>query len=478
MGYQLVLSDNVQNYKNDLSDLLRAYGVLDEAEGKIIALSQRYDSGEFFTEIKVDGRVFSRTDNYENAGNSLVFKRMSKRYAKLLLYEALCNILGKSLPWGSLTGIRPTAMLHELGKEGKSLLDFEKEFGVSKEKCALSARILKNQCRIRNKGADDIDLYINIPFCVSRCSYCSFISAIISQKKRWISPYIDALLAEYRSAVALVKRMGKRVCAVYVGGGTPTSLNDEDFARVMQGLTVSRDFPDAEYTVEAGRPDTITRAKLIAMQSAGVGRISINPQTFNDRTLQLIGRNHSADQTVAAYKMAREYPFVINMDLIAALPGESVEDFCRSVDRTIELSPDNVTVHTLAIKRSSMLSGMDYDNREHSNAVAMTDYAQRALMGAGYEPYYLYRQKNMNGNQENVGYMKSGSVCIYNVDNMEELCSVLAIGAGGISKRITGSRIERMSNIKNIEEYVRLHEEIIKKREEFFLEGGNLPIEA
>ena len=470
MKYRLALSPSVENYKNDLTDLLRAYGAWDEENGQDIVLSQTFSAGEFFTQISVDGRQFCRHDKFENAGNSLIFKRFSKRFAKLLLYDVLCQILGKKLPWGSLTGIRPTAMLFELGKEGKSLADFENEFGVSKEKSRLSARILKNQCKIRNKGANDVDLYVNVPFCVSRCSYCSFISAVISQKKKWISPYIEALIAEYRSAVQLVNKAGKNVVAVYVGGGTPTSLDNADFARLMHGLTVKADFPLAEFTVEAGRPDTITEEKLAAMQDAGVNRISINPQTFNDKTLSFIGRNHTAQETERAYAMARKYPFIINMDLISALPGETLEDFKYSLDKTISLNPENITVHTLAVKRSSVLSGEDYDNRSASPAVAMTEYATRALDKAGYQPYYLYRQKNMNGNQENTGYMKGDTVCVYNVDNMEELCSVIAIGAGGISKRIVGTRIDRMSNNKNIEEYVRTHKEIIKRREEFFLE--------
>lgn len=472
MTYRLSLPENLVGYKNDLNDLLRAYGVFDEENGEIITLSQRYEAGEFFTEIFLKGTRYFRCDAYENTGNSLVFKRMSKRYAKLLLYEALRTAIGRALPWGSLTGIRPTAMLYELGKEGKGLREFETEFGVSPEKCALSARILKNQCRIRHKSPDELDLYINVPFCVSRCSYCSFISAVISQKKKWIGPYVDALLAEYRASVKLIKEMGKRVTAVYVGGGTPTSLDDTEFARLMSGITVRTDFPGAEFTVEAGRPDTVTRAKLDAMQRAGVNRISINPQTFNDKTLALIGRNHTSEQTVCAYELAREYPFLINMDLISALPGETFEDFCRSLDRTIELAPDNITVHTLAIKRSSVLSGTDYDNAKANVAVEMTEYATKSLEKAGYEPYYLYRQKNMNGNQENTGYMKGKTVCLYNVDNMEELCSVVAIGAGAISKRITGTRIERLSNNKNIEEYVRTHAEIIKRKADFFLERG------
>lgn len=470
MFFKLVTDEKLNNYTNDLADLLRAYGVFSAEDGEEISCRQEYLDGKFLTSVSLLGKEYKREDGFTPNGDEIIFKRLSKRYVKLLLYRALVDVTGRELPWGSLTGIRPTSMLHELKREGKGESELVSEFGVSRDKARLASEILKNQREIRIKSEDNVDLYINVPFCVSRCSYCSFISALISDKKRWVKPYLDALIEEYRASVSLIKSLNKTVNAVYIGGGTPTSLSDDDFSRLMAEITVKSDFPNAEYTVEAGRPDTVTSAKLVAMERAGVNRISINPQTFNDATLELIGRRHTSEDTVRAYLDARRHPFLINMDLISALPGESYEDFCRSVDRTVELMPDNVTVHTLAIKRSSVLKTENYDNNSLSPAEKMTEYASSKLREAGYEPYYMYRQKNMSANLENTGYMRNGTICRYNVDNMEELCSVLAIGAGGISKRITGSRIERCSNNKNIEEYVRTFREIIAKREAFFTE--------
>ena len=312
---------------------------------------------------------------------------------------------------------------------------------------------------------DEYDLYIGIPFCTTRCAYCSFASGELGNGAL-VEPYLAALKREMALSAALMAERGLKLRAAYMGGGTPTALTADQLASLLDEAL--RLFPGArEWTVEAGRPDTIGKGKLRILKERGVERISVNPQTFSDETLRVIGRAHTAQQTIDAFNLAREMGIHhINMDLIAALPGETEADFARSLEKTIALNPESVTVHTLAIKRSSRLH---LENRYHADAEAaarMVTDARETLGGAGYRPYYLYRQKYMAGNLENVGYAKPGYACLYNIDNMEETTRILALGAGAITKWLfpRERRIERAPNVRNIEQYIDRADEMADRK--------------
>ena len=314
-----------------------------------------------------------------------------------------------------------------------------------------------------------MDVYIGIPFCTTRCTYCSFSSGELGRGKL-VEPYLEALFREMDESCRIIADSGRRLRAVYVGGGTPTSLDEDQLRRLLDRMMLR--FPGAmEYTVEAGRPDTITPGKLAAIRDAGVGRISINPQTMNDETLRIIGRAHTAQQVVDAYAMAREANIRhINMDVIAGLPGESTEDFAHTMDWALRLKPESLTVHTLAIKRATRLHFEKYRIPTGVEASAMVDLGLATARQLGLEPYYLYRQKYMAGNLENIGYALPGHACQYNVDIMEETTHILALGAGGISKRIyeDEGHIGRAPNVANIEHYIARVDEMTGRKRELF----------
>ena len=322
------------------------------------------------------------------------------------------------------------------------------------------------QSGIYDISGEAADLFVNIPFCVTRCSYCSFICAEIGKVSKFIPLYVELLIDEIKRAKLLASRLGYKLRSVYVGGGTPTSLSDSDFSAVLSAI--GGDI--TEFTVEAGRPDTISDSKLKIMDDMGVTRISINPQSFNDNTLSLIGRSHSAADVYRAYEAASRYNFNINTDLIAMLPSESLEDFAHSVDCAAALRPANITVHTRAIKKGSVLKDSAYDNKDDSLPAAMIDYSHAALTSAGYSPYYMYRQKYMSGNLENTGYCLKGKQCVYNVDIMEECATIFACGAGAISKAVMpeASRIERLANPKGLDVYLARGDTLADKKEAFF----------
>lgn len=474
-----ILLQSNRPYVNDFNELVRAFtphvelaaneldcGVID------IAYANNYlcESAELCNieiTISYNKKTIDKCDIDINTSEALAAKSAEKRHGKIMLYKALCAISGVELPYGSLTGIRPTKLYRELADKGIDASDyFVNTLSVSREKTDFVAQICRNQEGIYTRNEHEIDLFVNIPICVTRCSYCSFISAEYGKITKLIAPYIYQLIAEIEQAKKIIAN-GYKLRAIYVGGGTPTSLHEAEFAQVMDALS---GLDAVEFTLEAGRPDTITRAKLEAMAKANVTRISINPQSFNDNTLKLIGRSHTANNIINSYNIAREFAFDINMDLIAMLPGESVEDFSLSVDKTIALRPDNITVHTLAIKKGSVLKNSEYDNRHSDIAAQMLDYANRTLTLNGYTPYYMYRQKYMSGNLDNAGYALSGKACVYNIDIMEESHSILSCGAGGISKRVYSSenRIERLANPKGIDVYLERLEKISADKAEFF----------
>ncbi len=405
-------------------------------------------------------------------------KRYQKRCAKIAAFRTLRMAYPLTpLPWGSLTGIRPTRLLRDLegsyGKNGALNL-MANEFDVSEEKLALAERIVGVQRPIlASANANDIDIYIGIPFCKTRCLYCSFASELRTRRTD-MAGYLAALKKDIKKGAALVRDLGLHVRACYVGGGTPTILTEEELRDLLGYAADAYSFPEGmEFTVEAGRPDTITDEKLRIMKSAGVTRISVNPQTMNDRTLIAVGRDHTSRDIELCFNKAREIGFdSINMDLIAGLPGETSEDMQRTVEAVAKLGPDCLTVHTLAIKRSSRLHEQlpRYQLPPVSEVEKMIAIGAKAADDMGMVPYYMYRQKYMAGNMENVGYSKPDKICLYNIDMMEDCLSILSSGAGAMTKRVfpDGHRIERVPNPKDIATYAAKIDRIGEERIRLF----------
>ena len=340
----------------------------------------------------------------------------------------------------------------------------EKTFGVSENKAQLICDIVKNQRGFYRRDRRDFNLYIHIPFCTSKCRYCSFTTEIASRCGNIIPEYVKLLRRDVVESLSFIRDHGN-LLSVYVGGGTPTALSADDLGFLLDGIG---DY-GVEFTVEAGRPDTITREKLDAIKAAGATRICVNPQTFNDKTLKKIGRAHTKADFLEKYALAAGYGFDVNVDLIAGLEEETLDDFKVSLDGTVALRPQNVTVHTLSRKNGSELK---QSGRFDNSAIGdMTDYALSALTDAGYLPYYLYRQKQMLGNLENVGYCLPGKQCLNNVTTMEDCTSVLACGAGAIEKAVdvSANRIERFANMRDVRLYVSDFEEKMQRKRNFRL---------
>ncbi|HNW86716.1 MAG TPA: coproporphyrinogen dehydrogenase HemZ [Candidatus Limiplasma sp.] len=406
--------------------------------------------------------------------DALLRRRLQKRLCKLTLYGLCKDIAGTRPPWGSLTGIRPTRLFYEKLAQGltppEAANELVSQFDVTPDKADLLRRIVAVQQTLPPPSPNEADVYVSIPFCRTRCAYCSFPGEALG-KGAMVKPYLQALFHEMRATAALMQAQNLRLRALYIGGGTPTALDEAAFAALLD--TVAECFPTPyEFTVEAGRPDTITQGKLNAMLSHRVTRISVNPQTMNDATLRAIGRDHTAAQTEEAFRLARSLGFTdINMDVIAGLPTETPADFARTMARIGALAPDSLTVHTLAIKRSSRLH-LEGAALPNADAVAeMIGLGEQTAAALGMEPYYLYRQKYMAGQQQNVGYARAGAACLYNVDIMEETNSILACGAGSISKRVFADRelrIERAPNVSNVAEYIARVAEMERRKQALF----------
>lgn len=393
--------------------------------------------------------------------------RLKKRFAKLCIYNLLSDVTGKKMPWGSLTGIRPTKLACQLQSEGQNWQDvFVNVLGVSPVKTKLVADILQTQGSLRNCRENSADLYVGVPFCVTRCSYCSFTSGEIDRMKKYVEPYVDALCSDIAQTLAFARQRGIELRNVYFGGGTPTSLTAEQLNRVLSQI----DFAPVEFTVEAGRPDTVDEEKLLVLKKHGVQRVSVNPQTFNQSVLDTVGRKHTVRDIYDKYLLAKQMGFVVNMDLIAGLPTESYEMFCHSVDCAVQLAPENLTVHTLALKHGSVLKLQTAPEASERDVSKMVEYAHTKVENAGYLPYYMYRQKYMTENLENVGFCKKGLPCLYNIGIMEEVTNILACGTNAISKRISVSenRIERSVNAKDVITYIERNGEYLKKKFELF----------
>ena len=399
-------------------------------------------------------------------------RKATKNVLKSMLYELLRDDTGQDLPWGNLTGIRPTKIpmaLLEQGWKNTEIADYmRKTYYTSNEKTALSIMIANRERHILKdiNYEDGYSLYVGIPFCPSICLYCSFSSSPLSVWKNKVDTYLDALCKEIEACARIYRN--RKLDTIYMGGGTPTTLEPYQMDRLLTKIEECFDRSYLkEFTVEAGRPDSITREKLEVLRKHGISRISINPQTMNQSTLDIIGRRHTVEQTVEAFHLARELGFDnINMDLIVGLPGEEYEQVEHTMKEVTALDPDSITVHSLAVKRAARLNMFkdQYKEMTFTNNQQIMEMTARYAYQAGHSPYYLYRQKNMAGNFENVGYAKPDSAGIYNILIMEEKQSILALGAGATSKKVSGELIERTENVKDIKNYVERIDEMIERK--------------
>lgn len=412
-------------------------------------------------------------------------RKETKNQLKIVLYKMIENGIGRGLPWGTLSGIRPTKIAMkclEDGMDDKQSYDYlKKNYLASDEKIKLSIGIAKREKALLDKVdyENGYSLYIGIPFCPSTCAYCSFTSYPLGVWKNRVDDYLDALEKEIDYTAQ--KFYHKKLNSIYIGGGTPTTLNAKQLDRLLRKIKCSFDLKDClEFTVEAGRPDSITRDKLEVIKKNGIQRISVNPQTMKQQTLDIIGRHHTVDQTIESFKLAREVGIEnINMDLIMGLPEESLEDVRNTMEIVKELAPDNVTVHSLAVKRAARLTIFKdrYQDMQMINTQEHMDLCAGYCAEMGLEPYYLYRQKGMAGNMENVGYALPGKAGVYNILIMEEKQTIVACGAGASTKCVwpvpnpDGThRIDRCENVKDVAQYIARIDEMIGRKQKLFAE--------
>ena len=453
----MTIETNLKYLEYELAQVLELF----KAEYKI---SHRFTESDdkYINTVEIDGELYRYESDCYSSADELIKKRMIKRSAKLAIYLALEKRTGQSAPWGALTGIRPVKLAYMAKAEGKDPVKFlEEEMKVSAKKADMVGRILKSQEGIYEEKEENCDFFISIPFCPTKCVYCSFISAELSKVKDFVPPYVDMLCREIEAA----KKSIRKLRSVYIGGGTPISLEISSLKRILEAVGEV----GCEYTVEAGRPDCMSEEKLSLLKDYNVNRICVNPQTFNDKTLKAIGRAHGSADIFRGFEMARKYSFDINMDLIAGLPDEKFSDFRYSIDRARELKPENITVHTLCLKKGSSLKER-IERLNEGEVGEMINYSYDSLLSDGYEPYYMYRQKYMAGNLENTGYCLPGKSCIYNVDIMEERAQIIACGANAVSKRVykDKNRIERLASPKDLKTYIEKGGQIIEEKEKFF----------
>ncbi len=462
-------------YAYDVQHLLKIFG---------LELEKVEDSEELLNTVTIEGEIAfisasigeTRFDEQVDATS----KRSVKRANSRVVYDVISTVLGKTSPYGTLVGVRPVKLVHEMLDQGfeedvirQKLYDNHR---ISPEKLDLLIEIGKREQPFLKDKFDDknLSMYICIPFCPTRCLYCSFPSNDLRQKGKLVDAYLTCLHKEIDAAYELIKTHDKLVDCIYIGGGTPSILSAEQFEELIGKLNNYFNLTNLkEFTVEAGRPDTITEDKLAVLEKYHVSRICINPQSMNGKTLQLIGRDHTVEAIDETYKLSRNYAFdSINMDLILGLPDEDLEDVKATIDHIVALNPENVTIHTLAVKTSSRLKEMldKYKMTQSDLVEEMLKYSETKLRACGYVPYYMYRQKNMVGNFENVGYCKEGKESLYNIRIIEEQHSILALGAGAVSKRCfpDEDRFERIANVKGIEDYISRIDDVIKKSATFF----------
>ena len=438
------------------------YILTERTEGESITLTAKVKDG---AENELSETVPADTSENEQ-----------ERVLSVLAARLLAEYTGEKLGWGILTGIRPVKLIEKVLCEKPSAESYLREkLLISDEKIALARRIIEVQRKpLATVEKNSFSLYVSIPFCPARCSYCSFVSHSIKTAAKLIPDYVRLLCEEIRQTAKIALELGLKLDTIYFGGGTPTVLSAEQLSVLFNALKSFELRNVREFTVEAGRPDTITREKLAVIKSAGADRISINPQTMNNSVLAAVGRNHTAADIEAAFSLARSMGFQsINADLIAGLPTDTLEGFKESLERLLGLSPENITVHNLSLKRSADLYHSD-ERSTPEQIGAMIDFAQKTLISEGYEPYYLYRQKNSLENHENVGYSKPEKESLYNIFIMEERQTILAAGCSGSTKLVGEKGIERIYNYKFPYEYIGRFDECMKKKSgiyDFYIEN-------
>lgn len=472
---------NEPSYENEITALFKAFypfecfekGELGQSDfvctvSDTVVLVAHFVDGE-----RVAERSLTRSQIHELsllAGKAYTIQ--CKTLLRGLVYDLIAELTGKKLPWGILTGIRPTKLAFKLYKEtgsyDETAVKLMQGYRISSDKASLLIKVIINEAPYMAAEEGEHSIYIGIPFCPTKCSYCTFPSYQADRWQNEFSNYTDALLKELEAG----SKYFKDCTSVYIGGGTPTALTESDFGRLLDAVRAYLGNREVEFTVEAGRPDSISENKLASMKTNGVNRLSINPQTMQDDTLERIGRKHDAKAIPDCFSKAREMGFAhINMDLILGLPGEDSGDVEDTLNKVMALSPESITVHTLAFKRGSMLT----EDRTELLLAADKDIheslaiVQRMMAESGYRPYYLYRQKQMVGQYENVGYCKPGHESIYNIRIMEEVEDIVAFGAGAISKRVRGRKISRLDQPKDIRTYLSKLDEITDRKREFFI---------
>ncbi len=450
----------------------------EDADTAVVALSAGPRLHTAAATLTVGGRTARGVSRMEIPAGLDAYgqERLKQRIVKLSFFKAARELTGVTPAWGALTGIRPAKLAAGLLEEGKSERETERilrdTYFVSPARRRLCIQCAQAGLEAkRGLAPEEISLYVGIPFCPTRCAYCSFVSNSVEKSFHWIEPYLEALFAEIDSAAEMVRDLGLRVKSFYMGGGTPTTLSAGQMDRLLGRLGEAFDLGGiVESTVEAGRPDTITREKMAVLRRNGVTRVSVNPQSMEDHVLNAIGRRHSAGDIRRAMELVDQAGFPhVNMDLIAGLPEDTPEGFRRSLDEVIGFGTDNVTVHTLSLKKGSRITLEGTRIPTVEEVADMLDYADPALRQAGFGPYYVYRQKYMSGSFENAGWCRAGGTGWYNIYIMEELHSILSLGAGGSTKMVdpARSRIERVFNLKYPQEYVQRPEKIRANQEAF-----------
>ena len=433
------------------------------------------EDGEYIVNILEDKASIS----YKNFYKEVNFGDNIKEDIKRLVFLFLQEITGDYYPWGILVGIRPSkiALKHiEEGNSEEEIIEiFKNRYLASKKKAELCIKIAKTEEKFVNKDEKNIAIYIGMAFCPTRCFYCSFTANPIGACKKQVNPYLEALTYEIRQMREYVNKRNLNIESVYFGGGTPTSVNEEEFEALMKEIyrAFVEDRNVKEFTVECGRPDSITEEKLLSMKKYNTTRISINPQTMNDETLKMIGRGHSSKEVISTFKLARNLGFNdINMDIIIGLPGEGLEEVKHTTEEILKLKPDSLTVHGLSLKRASVL----YENfilkkgiqiKKQDELSLMYEESRNLAKKLGVEPYYMYRQKNMVGNMENIGYCQKGKENLYNIEMIEDKQTIIAHGADAVSKVVflDEDRIERFGNVKDLKEYTKRIKEMVEEKE-------------
>lgn len=453
-----MLNTNSEYLRAEIMDVIRLFDVEDEE----ITHYFSYGANEYYNCIEYGGKFYDFTDKKQTE-NEIEFKRFAKRYAKIAVYKVLSEAKNLNFPYGALTGIRPTKLAYIERAAGGDFKELFKECGVTEQNVEHVARILQVQEPYYNNAGGQ-DLFVSIPFCPTKCEYCSFITAPITKTEKYVDNYVSCVEKE----LASVKPLLTNIKSIYIGGGTPFAIEARQLGRIYAAIN-ALNLKKCEFTVEAGRPDTFTEEKLKLTKDFGVTRICVNPQSFKDETLEKIGRKHTSVDIYKAFEMSAKYGFDINIDLIAGLTDETLPDFESSLKRAIELKPANITVHTLSLKAGAKL-------KENCNRLVIDDIgamlalSREMLTEAGYAPYYMYRQKYQAGGHENCGWALAGKECVYNIDVMEEIADNVAVGANAISKRVCpiGSQIRRSASPKDIPTYIEKVDKIIEDRNELF----------